>query len=223
MEEYVKQNTMAYDSTAYEYDIKTNELRPQEIEKREYFLDLVKKGIKKDAKKAQDRRTAKKAAIIDIGCGPGRDAKIFSGKGFDVTGIDISEEMLNRARTAAPSARFSRMDFQKICLPDKSVDGAWFEAGIICIQKDDAKTVLANIYRILKSGGILYISAKEGTTEGLEYDSRYNVNKFYAYYTEDELGALLERCGFEIVKAKKIKIRSAYHKHRWINLFCRKP
>ena len=36
--------------------------------------------------------------ILDLGCGPGRDAQDFSKKGFQVTGLDLSDEMLKRAR-----------------------------------------------------------------------------------------------------------------------------
>jgi SAM-dependent methyltransferase len=36
--------------------------------------------------------------ILDLGCGTGRHAVEFAARGFDVTGVDLSEAMLNRAR-----------------------------------------------------------------------------------------------------------------------------
>lgn len=36
--------------------------------------------------------------VLDIGCGAGRDAAIFVENGFDYTGIDASEGMLNIAK-----------------------------------------------------------------------------------------------------------------------------
>ena len=37
------------------------------------------------------------ALVLDMACGSGRDARIFSEKGLSVTGIDLSEEMLKIA------------------------------------------------------------------------------------------------------------------------------
>jgi SAM-dependent methyltransferase len=36
--------------------------------------------------------------ILDLGCGTGRHAVEFAARGLDVTGVDLSEAMLNRAR-----------------------------------------------------------------------------------------------------------------------------
>lgn len=39
--------------------------------------------------------------MLDLGCGTGRHAVIFAGRGFDVTGVDQSEPMVSRAREGA--------------------------------------------------------------------------------------------------------------------------
>jgi SAM-dependent methyltransferase len=44
--------------------------------------------------------------VIDVGCGAGPLTRVLCGAGFDVTGIDSSEELLRYARKAAPAARF---------------------------------------------------------------------------------------------------------------------
>jgi SAM-dependent methyltransferase len=43
--------------------------------------------------------------ILDVGCGTGRHAIEFAGRGFDVTGIDFSEAMLARARERGHSGK----------------------------------------------------------------------------------------------------------------------
>src|ERR1051326_3446983 len=50
--------------------------------------------------------------IIDIGCGSGRDAKLFTNKGVDVLGIDFSSNLINLAKTHAPLAKFRVMDIE---------------------------------------------------------------------------------------------------------------
>jgi SAM-dependent methyltransferase len=52
--------------------------------------------------------------VLDIGCGPGRHAKRLLAKGAHVTGIDISEEMINIAREhCGGRGRFFQADFEQ--------------------------------------------------------------------------------------------------------------
>jgi SAM-dependent methyltransferase len=44
--------------------------------------------------------------VIDVGCGAGPLTTILVDEGFDVTGIDVSTELLRIARTACPGGRF---------------------------------------------------------------------------------------------------------------------
>jgi 2-polyprenyl-3-methyl-5-hydroxy-6-metoxy-1,4-benzoquinol methylase len=54
----------------------------------------------------------KTASILDIGCGTGRHSIELSKRGYTVTGIDLSESMLKRARNKA-SEQNLKIDFQK--------------------------------------------------------------------------------------------------------------
>jgi len=47
--------------------------------------------------------------VIDLGCGAGEWARRLVGAGFDVVGFDVSEAMLQLARTKAPGAAFQRV------------------------------------------------------------------------------------------------------------------
>jgi SAM-dependent methyltransferase len=52
--------------------------------------------------------------VLDAGCGPGRHAGKLLAKGADVTGIDISEEMVNIAREhCLQQGRFFQADFER--------------------------------------------------------------------------------------------------------------
>ena len=42
--------------------------------------------------------------ILDVGCGPGELLAVLAKQGFEVSGIDISEEMVNQARRAVSQA-----------------------------------------------------------------------------------------------------------------------
>jgi len=54
------------------------------------------------------------AAVLDLGCGAGRHARHLASHGFDVTGLDLSEESLRQARAGArASLRFVRRDMRE--------------------------------------------------------------------------------------------------------------
>lgn len=61
--------------------------------------------------------------ILDAGCGPGRHAQKLLAKGGNVTGIDISEEMVNIAREhCRPLGRFFQADFEQAEFEPASFD-----------------------------------------------------------------------------------------------------
>lgn len=51
--------------------------------------------------------------ILEIGCGSGNLATRFVRAGYDYTGLDLSEDMLEIAREVAPGARFVRGDMRR--------------------------------------------------------------------------------------------------------------
>jgi SAM-dependent methyltransferase len=63
------------------------------------------------------------AAILDVGCGTGRHAVELARRGYAVTGLDLSAEMLGRAATAAEAARvrveWIHSDATKFSFPDR--------------------------------------------------------------------------------------------------------
>jgi ubiquinone/menaquinone biosynthesis C-methylase UbiE len=202
MKKYVKTNQNAFDICAKEYDKNTKVLNKRQLCVRKEFISF----LKPDAK------------ILDIGCGPGRDAKIFSNKGFNVVGIDISKNMLQIARKNAPKAKFKQTDLLNMDFQKCFFDAIWFEAALLVIQKKDAIKVLKNIRRILKKEGIFYVSVKEGKGEDFEFDKRYNVTKFKAYYTKTELEILLKKAGFKILKIHILELKPPYHWNKGINI-----
>jgi SAM-dependent methyltransferase len=102
--------------------------------------------------------------ILDVGCGPGRDAKAFKDRGFRVTAIDGSPVMCRVAGKHLGQAvhimRFLDMEW------DGEFDGAWACASLLHTRPRDLPEVLRLLSRALKSCGVLYASFKYG--EGAE-------------------------------------------------------
>jgi len=56
----------------------------------------------------------KECHILDVGCGPGINAKRFIEHGYQVTGIDYSTEMIKIAKAVCPSGTFRVADLNNI-------------------------------------------------------------------------------------------------------------
>ncbi len=110
--------------------------------------------------------------ILDIGCGAGRTSIPLSQKGFEVTAIDLSPNMIeaakNQARTHNQKIDFRVMDAVQLDFKKESFDLALFSFnGFEQIPgKKNREQVIKNVYDILKPGGIYLFSIKSGLAFG---------------------------------------------------------
>lgn len=161
--------------------------------------------------------------ILDVGCGPGRDAKRFVDLGHRVIGIDLSEKLLDIARLHAPGANFHYMDLQHLRFPDASFDGVWAMSVLMHLEKKDLPGALTECARVLKPNGPFYLSLKRGEGEGLENDARYGVQKYFAYYTDREAQDLLWGLGLDVLEFETAgTIDQSYATKPWMDIFLRK-
>ena len=138
-------------------------------------------------------------SILDLGCGPGRDAEYFAKMGFDVTGIDLTERFLEMARERVPTEKFFKMDMRNLVFEDKSFEGIWACASLLHLSKKEISPVIKRLNDILVPEGILYASLKKGEGEELKHDPCYGgSDKFYAYYGLREIEEIMEQNSFEI-------------------------
>ena len=82
-----------------------------------------KKSIIKEstfAKFTHKKIINKNARILDIGCGNGRDSYFFNKKGFEVTGIDISQKVIEKnSKNKIKNLSFKKFDIGKDKIKDK--------------------------------------------------------------------------------------------------------
>jgi ubiquinone/menaquinone biosynthesis C-methylase UbiE len=67
--------------------------------------------------------------------------------------------MIAAARARFPEITFQQLQSSTVPLPDASVDGALLFSVLTCVPTDDGqRIILAELYRVLKPGGLVYIS-----------------------------------------------------------------
>lgn len=206
MERYLKKTIQTYDQIAADYVQATNNLQPQE--EFTLFSQMLLTGN----------------AVLDAGCGGGRDCRALAERGFQVIGIDLSAEMLKIARNLAPGCEFRQTDLRKIPLADNSIDGIWCCASLLHLKRREVRRALLEFRRVLKKGAVCCILIKKGTGEKFVKDSRSQGKpRFYSYFQPDEIRALCRSLNFEILIGKTTQSGSAGQREDWLYFLLRKP
>ncbi|CAN5273109.1 hypothetical protein BH11MYX1_BH11MYX1_45810 [soil metagenome] len=104
------------------------------------------------------------AKIIDLGCGAGRTTLGLEARGYEVDAIDLSEDLVEEARSRVRRARISLMDARELDFADATFDAALFSFnGLDCVHPHRERSrVLESIHRVLRPGGIFYYSGHNG-------------------------------------------------------------
>ena len=106
--------------------------------------------------------------ILDIGCGTGRHSVELAARGYTVTGIDLSESQLKRAREKARERGLS-VDFRRADARSLRFEGEFDAAVMICegafplMETDEMNyEILRGAARALKPGGIFIFTTLNG-------------------------------------------------------------
>jgi ubiquinone/menaquinone biosynthesis C-methylase UbiE len=90
-------------------------------------------------------------SLLDVGCGTGTYTAALAERGWDVTGVDVSEDMLRRAR--ARGVHTVRADAASLPFEDASFDAAI--SVFTSTDVDDLAAVVLEIVRVLRPGAPL--------------------------------------------------------------------
>lgn len=103
----------------------------------------------------------KAARVLELGCGAGRITQHLIGLGADVVGVDVSPAMIAHCERTLPSATFLVADMRDLSkFGDSGFDVVVAGANVLdALSHDDRSAVLATVRRVLRSGGLLYLSS----------------------------------------------------------------
>ena len=152
------------------------------------------------------------AAILDFGCGSGRDTKYFLKRNYNVTAIDGSEEICKEA-SRYTGIKIKQMLFEEF--NDQNIyDAIWACASILHLSKNDLFHVFHKMNKALKENGIIYTSFKYGEFEG-ERNGRY-----FTDFTENRFKEFISY--IPQLQIKEIwttgDVREGRGDERWLNI-----
>jgi phosphatidylethanolamine/phosphatidyl-N-methylethanolamine N-methyltransferase len=154
----------------------------------------------------QDVNFDKNLRILFVGVGTGADLELLNYRELNITAIDYSDEMLDKAREKfkASTIEFIKMDAQNLDLSDQQFD--LVVASLVLSVVPDPNQCLKEMIRVLKKGGEMIIFDKFtpkgkdltplkkvirpiirllGTDIGLNFESLYENHKGTIFVKED--------------------------------------
>ncbi|MBK8400900.1 MAG: class I SAM-dependent methyltransferase [Propionivibrio sp.] len=129
-------------------------------------------------------------AILDFGCGPGRDLQVFTGLGHRAVGLEGAERFAQMARTET-GCEVWQQDFLKLDLPDQYFDGVFANASLFHVPTQELPRVLRQLHATLKIDGVLFCSNPHGANvEG------WNGGRYGAYHDLETWRVGMIQAGF---------------------------
>jgi len=114
--------------------------------------------------------------VISLGCGSGEDSNYLQTHGaVKSVGIDISEKLIDIAKTSYPDCEFQVGDMEHLNLPDNSFDFAYSSLAIHYIE--DWRQVFKEAYRILRPNSYFLFSCNHPVYSAMDIVTNDNNNK----------------------------------------------
>jgi SAM-dependent methyltransferase len=128
--------------------------------------------------------------ILDFGCGPGRDLKVFRDLGHKAIGLDGAERFVELARGYS-GCEVWHQDFLKLALPPEFFDGIFANAALFHVPSRELPRVLRELWATLKAEGVLFSSNPLG-----ENEEGWNGQRYGCYYNLETWRNLVTAAGF---------------------------
>jgi len=147
--------------------------------------------------------------VLEGGCGRGNKLKAMADSGFKAIGIDFAENTVKQARLDYPNLDIRQGDVRSLDFPNGFFDGYW-SIGVIEHFWNGYSEILADAARVLKPGGILFLTApwfspyrkrKAGSGGYPSTDFSVEPESFYQFALgREEVCAQLEQHDFQLLR-----------------------
>ena len=128
--------------------------------------------------------------ILDVGCGPGRDLKVFVELGHVAVGLEGADRFVDMAQ-AYSGCEVWLQDFLELDLPVNHFDGVFANASLFHVPSQELPRVLLALYSTLKAGGVLFSSNPRGNNQ-----EGWNGGRYGAYFDLETWRSYMLTAGF---------------------------
>ncbi len=167
----IKKNlATAYDQQSYARD--ESPVQDWKVAEREVFLAHL--------------QNEEKQTLLEVGAGPGKDGLFFQQQGLKTLSTDLSPESVRICRLKGLNAEV--MSFDNLEIPDEEFDAVWALNCLLHIPKSELLSVLKEIKRVMKPGGLFYMGVYGGQdSEGVWEGDFHEPKRFFSFFRDNDL------------------------------------
>ncbi len=166
-----------------------------------FFGEHDKKPKDQEIFRKFSREIGDSRPLWDLGCGPGYSTKYLTTLGLEISGLDLSEKMLEQARAIHPEIPFRNGNILELDFDANSIAGIVAFYAIVHFTEEQVGTAFRDVFRVLKPGGIFLLTFHIGekTIHVDEFLGKKTDIDFMFFTTDFVLGCLKDR-GFEKIE-----------------------
>ena len=163
--------------------------------------------------------------VWDFGCGPGQTTEYLKKLGIEISGLDLSEKILEQARTIHPEIHFRKGNILELEFENDSIAGVVAFYAIVHFTEKQAGTAFREVFRVLQPGGIFLVTYHIGEkTIHVEEFLGQKVDIDFMFFTTDFISRCLKEIGFEIIEIiERDPYRGVEYESRRAYVFATKP
>jgi len=210
----------------------------QDLKKVENAYDAVakeyaEKFIGEHEKKPKDREILRRFSqeignrrpVWDFGCGPGQTTKYLKNLGLEISGLDLSEKILEQAGKIHPEIHFRKGNILELEFDNDSIAGIVAFYAIVHFTKEQAAMACREVFRVLQPDGIFLVTFHVGEeTIHVEEMLGKSIDIDFMFFTPDFISGCLKTCGFEKIEIiERDPYLGVEYESRRAYIFARKP
>jgi ubiquinone/menaquinone biosynthesis C-methylase UbiE len=144
------------------------------------------------------RDVANMGPVWDLGCGPGQTTKYLKNLGIEISGLDLSGELIAQANMIHPDISFRKGDILNLEFEDRSVGGVVAFYAIAHFSEEQVERAFREVFRVLKPGGLFLLAYHIGKkTIHLDEFLGKEVDIDFTFFKTDFITRCLRKVGFE--------------------------
>jgi ubiquinone/menaquinone biosynthesis C-methylase UbiE len=142
-----------------------------------------------------------KKPVWDFGCGPGQTAKYLKDLGIEISGLDLSEKILEQARTIHPEINFRKGNILELEFDDDSIAGVVAFYAMVHFTEEQAGIAFREIFRVLQPGGLFLFTYHIGReTIHVEEFLGKKIDIDFMFFNTDFISNCLKKTGFKNIE-----------------------
>ncbi|MEI9951877.1 MAG: class I SAM-dependent methyltransferase [Pseudomonadota bacterium] len=157
--------------------------------------------------------------LLDFGCGPGRDLLALTALGHIVTGLDGSPVFAEMAR-AQSGCRVLEQNFLELALGERQFDGVFANASLFHVPRAELARVLAELFRALVPGGVLFCSNPRSFERDWE---GFRGERYGTFLTIDSWLEQIKSAGFVVERHFLRPSAKPASEQPWLAIVARRP